>query len=254
MTREPVSVWAPASAAATAPTLDEAHVWRADVREMRPQIERFASLLRDDETRRVASLLVEDDRVRFILARGLLRLLLGAYLAVQPASLRFDTGPHGKPALTSAPDDLCFNLSHAGDHLLIAFAHQRAVGVDIEPVRSRRDPRLDHDKLAATFFAPEEQAALHGLADDARAAAFYVCWTRKEAYLKATGEGLLTPLNSFRVPLTPIAPLRPHLLPDSVAPQWALYDLPPIPSYAAALAVACDARPLARISCWQFQP
>ncbi len=254
MTSEPAPVWTPTLAAVPAPTLDEAHVWRADVRQMRSQLEQYTSLLSDDETRRATGLLVENDRVRFVLAHGLLRLLLGAYLALQPASLRFDTGPHGKPALTSAPDDLCFNLSHAGDQLLIAFARQRDVGVDIEPIRSRLDPQLDHDALAASFFAPQEQAALRGLTGDARAAAFYVCWTRKEAYLKATGEGLLAPLNAFRVPLTPIPPLRPHLMPDSVAPQWALHDLPPIPGYAAALVVACAARPPARISCWQFQP
>lgn len=252
MTSEPV--WTPASAAATAPTLDEAHVWRADVREMRPHLEQYASLLSADETRRAAGMLVEDDRVRFVLAHGLLRLLLGAYLAVQPADLRFGAGPHGKPALSSAPGSLFFNLSHAGDQLLIAFTSQCEVGVDIEPVRSRLDPQRDDDTLAASFFAPEEQAALRELAGDARAAAFYICWTRKEAYLKATGEGLLAPLHAFRVPLAPIPPLRPHLLPDSAAPQWALYDLPTIPGYAAALVVACAAHPPARISCWQFQP
>lgn len=220
-------------------TSGEVHVWRADLDRSRHVLGRFADLLAEDEMARSMRFRVEDDRLRYILARGLLRYLLGAYLEVKPEHLRFRAGQQGKPALAAPEGRIAFNVSHALNHILIAVACNREVGVDVEPIRSQPD----NDALAARFFSPQEFVALTALSGEDRIQAFYTCWTRKEAYLKASCVGLLAALNTFTVPLAQLT--RPYLIEDGSpqrAPQWALHDLAPIIGYATALVVACNPR------------
>jgi len=190
----------------------------------------------DDERERAARYRFERDRARYIVARGTLRAILGRYLGVAPADVRFMYGPHGKPALALEHDtDLSFNLSHAGGAALYAVTRGRRVGVDLEQVL----PDNTDLGVAARFFSPREVDMLRALPPQVRHEAFFRCWTRKEAYVKARGDGLSLDLTSFDVSLAPGEP--PALLatrPDPrEAARWSLHDVDAGPGYAAALAV-----------------
>ena len=230
-----------------------AHVWLADVEQLKPVIAEYATLLSDDERQRVEAFRRPDDRARLTLSRGLLRYLMGAYLRVNAAELRFDAGPHGKPALAFPSSALTFNVSHAHLRILIAFAWEREVGVDVEHVEYESAERL----AAADFFSVEERAALSMLPPEDRAEAFYRCWTRKEAYLKATGAGLSAPLDAFTLPLTPLPLGQPYPLTASSAQggrRWELHDLPPIEGYAASLVTAHGSHATTAITCMRYAP
>jgi 4'-phosphopantetheinyl transferase len=211
----------------------EVHVWRVRLDVPTAEVEGLRALLTPDEQARAARLLFEGDRRRIIAARGTLRMILGRYLDAPPDSLRFCYTSHGKPALAGEMESLCFNISHSADLALIAVARERAVGVDIERIR----PDVADEQLARRFFSPPEVAALLALPREDRQQGFFSCWTRKEAYIKARGEGLSIPLDQFQVSLAPGEP--PALLGvqgDDPA-RWSLYDLRPGPGYVAALAV-----------------
>jgi 4'-phosphopantetheinyl transferase len=204
-------------------------------------VDQFRSLLSADETARAARFLFEHLQHSFILARGALRILLGRYLNTAPADLAFTYGAKGKPAL-AGPASLQFNASHSGDLALFAFTMGCELGVDIEAVR----PMPDLEDVARRFFCADETAELMALSPGQRDQAFFLCWTRKEAYIKATGEGLSSPLDAFRVTLRPGDPARMvHLERDPIAAQaWTLHDLALDPRYAAALAYRDSPRPL----------
>lgn len=200
-------------------------------------IRAFTSDLDRDEAARSRRFHSSLHRERFVVAHGALRAILGSYLGVLPKAVSLETGRYGKPALTSrfrdAGEDLQFNLSHSGSLALVAVTYGRKAGVDLERIRAD----VDYEALAARFFAPAEQARLRELAGDARARSFFACWTRKEAYIKALGEGLAFPLDRFAVTVS--ADEEPRLL--DAAPgepeRWSLRDLAPGPGYAGALAV-----------------
>ncbi len=154
-------------------------------------------LLDDDERRRASRFVFERDRRRFTIAHAWVRILLGRCLAQTPESLRFVVGPYGKPAVAEAPIDLRFNLSHAGERAFVALALGRDVGVDIDEERP-----LDVLELANRFFAPAESAALRGMPPSEQTRAFFRCWTRKEAFIKALRLGLSFPLRQFEVSMT----------------------------------------------------
>lgn len=227
-------------------------IWLADVEQHALAIGRLEALLADAEWERVARYRHDRDRRRFVVVRGLLRALLGRYIGQPPRSLRFRYGPHGKPGLTpnggmvgphvdirlDRPDprlDLRFNVSHSRGRALFAFARGREVGVDLE----FRRPLPDADAIAGRFFSSGERAALAALPPEARADAFFSCWARKEAYIKGTGGGMITMLRTFDVSLAPGDPPALLAVPSdpSAVERWSLYDPPPIPGYAAALAV-----------------
>jgi 4'-phosphopantetheinyl transferase len=177
--------------------------------------------LTDDERDRSARLRWEQDRQRFIVAHGALRALLGRYLRTHPGDLRFVYNAFGKPELSPEfGGRLKFNLSHAADLALIAIAVDAAVGVDLEYIR--RQP--DYAEIARWFFSPAEVDDLNRVPSHLHAEAFLSYWTKKEAYVKARGEGLAIPLTSFSVP---------HL-----QGAWSLYSLQPAAGYVGALAVA----------------
>jgi 4'-phosphopantetheinyl transferase len=152
--------------------------------------------------------------------------------------LRFEYGARGKPALggdDSADSALTFNLSHSHGLAVYAVARGRDVGVDVERIR----PGREHDLLAARFFSPQEAAALRAMPDRLRLRAFYACWTRKEAFMKARGEGFALSLRRFSVSVDPDgAPVVDDVEGAPEEPlRWTLCDLEPGPGYAGALAV-----------------
>jgi 4'-phosphopantetheinyl transferase len=193
----------------------------------------FRSLLATDEVARASSFRFEHLRQRYTLAHGALRLLLGRYVCEKPSALRFVASRNGKPQL-QGEGTLRFNISHANGIALIGVTAACEIGVDVETI----GPRDDMLELAHGFFCPEEAEELMSVDPQDRCRAFYSCWTRKEAYVKATSDGLRTPLDSFRVSLRPAEPVRLlHINGSSDdAAQWTLQSVDHLPSCAAALA------------------
>ena len=211
---------------------DEVHVWSADLDRL-PEAE-LGEALSADERERARRFRFDRDRRRFTTARGLLRRLLGRYLGRDPAGLRFAYGPRGKPSLGEG-HGLRFNVSHSGGLALLAFAWDRELGVDVEEEREVREAA----DIARRYFSPREEEELRRLREDQRQAAFFRCWTRKEAFIKATGDGLSRPLDAFDVTLRPGEParlLRVAGEPEAESRFW-LEDLRPAPGFAGALAV-----------------
>jgi 4'-phosphopantetheinyl transferase len=225
------------------------HVWRASLDLSHWQIARFRDSLDDDERSRADRFYFSRDRERFIVARGVLRALLSRYLNRAPASLSFSYSIHGKPSLVSesGADKIRFNLSHSHGTALYAVTCGREIGVDLEFIRCD----LEAEQIAERFFSRREIVTLRALPLHLRKCAFFLCWTRKEAYIKARGEGLSMPLDQFDVSLIPGEPAT--LLstqPDTdEALRWSLRNLTPASGYAAALAAAGRDWTL---SCWQW--
>jgi 4'-phosphopantetheinyl transferase len=167
-----------------------------------------------------------EHRRQFIVCRGTLRKILSRYLELHPARIAFVYNHHGKPSLRDS--DLRFNVSHSGSWALQAVTRAGEVGVDIE----RMDPQFAAEQIPERFFSPREVAQLRALPADLQTAAFFRCWTRKEAYIKARGLGLALPLDSFDVSLGPDDP--PALLRG--ADGWSVRDLEAPPGHAAAVA------------------
>jgi 4'-phosphopantetheinyl transferase len=193
---------------------------------------RAAALLSADERERAARFHFARDARRFVLARGAVRAILAREVGLSAEALAFVYGPHGKPALAGGAEPR-FSVSHSEDLALVAVARGREVGVDLERVRRAYD-----DALAETAFSDLELAALRALPPEERAAAFHRGWTRKEAYLKARGEGFARPLGSFDVSLGREAPRLLATRPDARdAGRWSLADIDLGPGWAAALAL-----------------
>lgn len=173
-----------------APQLNEAvDVWRIDLDTLEPAVKSLERLLSPDEVKRADRFRFAQDRRRFVVARAVLRRLLGAYLGASPGSLRFAYGPHGKPRLADAhhaQGHVTFNLSHSRDLALVAVAGGCELGVDLEAVR----PLEEASAMARRIFSAAELAALAAMPEAERDMAFYRFWTRREAWVKALGTGL----------------------------------------------------------------
>jgi 4'-phosphopantetheinyl transferase len=228
---------------------DEVHVWRATLDQTPSQIQSFLRNLAADEQARAERFHFERDREHFIVARGVLRAILGGYLNRAPESLSFCYSSHGKPALAgeSDGDTIRFSVSHSHGVALYAVTRGREVGIDLERIRSD----VAVAEIAGRFFSRREVAMLRTLPTEVQRQAFFHCWTRKEAYIKARGEGLSLPLDQFDVSLAPGEPdAVPGTQPDpSEASRWSLQELTPGPSYVAALAVEGHGW---RLACWQW--
>jgi len=215
----------------------EVNIWRVALNQPIATMQRLWHTLHSDERQRAERFHFARDRTRFIVARGLLRAILSCYLDIDPGQIRFCYNQHGKPAL--APEHgamaLSFNVSHSHELALYAIVLCRAIGVDIEYVRAD----VAETAIAEQFFSPREVAMLRALPITARTMAFFNCWTRKEAYIKARGGGLSLPLDQFDVSLAPGAPTE--LLnvagDQSEHSRWTLQSLNPGQDYVAALAV-----------------
>jgi 4'-phosphopantetheinyl transferase len=187
-------------------------------------------LLGADERARAARFRFPRDRRRFVVRRARLRQLLGAWVGHAPEALVFTENSHGKPILADGPP---FSLSHSADMMMLAIG-DADVGCDIEWI----DPTLDWPPLAATFFTTSERAALAALPPEAARRAFFACWARKEAFVKALGLGLSWPLDAFDVSVS----ATPALL--SGGEGWAICEAPAIPGYATAIVAGDDTAPL----------
>ncbi|MDQ3652238.1 MAG: 4'-phosphopantetheinyl transferase superfamily protein [Acidobacteriota bacterium] len=222
---------------------NEVHVWRAALNTKESSIQSLRRTLSADERARAERFHFQNDRDHFIVARGLLRAILGRYLNVDPSQLCFSYSFYGKPSLAreSSGDDLSFNLSHAGELALYAITRGREIGIDVERIRAD----FANEQIAERFFSLREVAALRTLPKNIQPQGFFNCWTRKEAYIKARGEGLSLPLDQFEVSLVPGEPaalLRTSGSGDhQEASRWSLREVvAPAASYVAAVAVEGD--------------
>jgi 4'-phosphopantetheinyl transferase len=215
---------------------DEIHVWRVSLDEAVPCIGDFRGLLSEEEKCRADKFYFERDRERFIAGRGLLRVLLGRYLAMDPRQLDFDYNDYGKPEISHVHGDsaLRFNGSHSGALLMYAFARAREVGIDVEYIR----PIADAEQILERFCSEREKADFREVPENLKERAFLTCWTRKEAYLKARGDGLTRALDGFSVSLIPGQPatLMRGQVDSEDGTQWSLQELLPGNGYVAALA------------------
>jgi 4'-phosphopantetheinyl transferase len=227
----------------------EVHVWRASLVRADSQFAALTHLLSSEEHDRAGKFHFEADRKRCVLARGLLRLLLGRCLGQRPEQVQFQYNEFGKPILAGGlHPSVQFNVSHSGDLVLVALTRDRAVGVDVEYMRMD----MAMEEIAARFFSAAECSALATVTPALRSAVFFACWTRKEAYLKARGDGLSLPLAAFDVSLLPSDEVR--LLAtrhDSTdVHRWTLRSLEAGDGYQAALAVECGDW---KLKCWDWQ-
>jgi 4'-phosphopantetheinyl transferase len=221
------------------PTLpdNEVHVWRAGLELDPVKLPLLENLLSADERARASRFHFARDRKHFIAGRAILREILAVYLDRQPSNLEFCYGSSGKPSLgaSAEPKGLSFNLSHSHGLALYAVTRNREIGVDIEFVRSD----FPSEQVAERFFSPREISQLRLIADAMRREAFFNCWTRKEAYIKAIGDGLGFPLDRFDVSLAldePAALLNSEDDPQE-ASRWSLAKLDPGAGFVAAVAV-----------------
>lgn len=223
----------------------DVHLWRLALDPPAGSLEVFRSYLAEDELSRAQHYVFAHDRERFIAARGYLRAILARYIGCFPREVQFGYGVHGKPHLlasTMGVAALEFNLSHTRGLGLCAVARDRRVGVDVEQAR----PEVDILGIARSTFSADEHARLEALPPEQHVAAFYACWTRKEAYIKARGEGLSYPLDAFDVSFEPDEPVALLRSVEGQAEQqrWTLRAVDVGEGYAAALVVE---RPVTRL-------
>lgn len=229
---------------------DEVHVWLLALDQSPSRIQSLMAILSADEQNRANRFHFQRDRDHFIVARGTLRTILGRYLGKEPEALRFSYTYYGKPALEKEfeGESLRFNLSHSHGLALLAVTRDREIGVDIERVRAG----MADEQIAERFFSDKEVGVLRGLPRDLQDRAFFDCWTRKEAYIKARGEGLSMPLALFDVSLAPGEPAA--LIETRGEPleseRWSMRELIADPDFAAAIAVEGNDWSL---RCWRWQ-
>jgi 4'-phosphopantetheinyl transferase len=213
---------------------DEVHLWHTTLNDQ--LTESLKIVLSEDEISRANRFHFAKDRSHYIVARGLLRRLLAGYLGVRSAELQFLYAEKGKPYLKEIQQrSINFNLAHSHGMAIYAFSQGRELGVDLEFIRDD----LADEKIAERFFSPHEIKALRTVPAELRKQAFFNCWTRKEAYIKARGEGLSLPLDAFDVSLAPGEPaalLKNHKNAKEVS-RWSMQSIPVAPGYVSALVV-----------------
>jgi 4'-phosphopantetheinyl transferase len=215
------------------------HVWRVSLDQPDDKLDRFRRMLEPDELNRASRFHFEKHRHHFIVARGFLRSVVARYLEIRPEALRFSYGAYGKPGLASE-HVLRFNLSHSHEVALLAVAHDAELGVDVEHIRAD----FASEEIARRFFSRAEVEVFNALPKEEQVAAFFRCWTRKEAYIKAIGKGLSQALDAFDVTLAPdVEPALLRAEEDDVS-RWLLRNVDVGEGYAGALAVE---RPVAEV-------
>ncbi|MEH2060109.1 MAG: 4'-phosphopantetheinyl transferase HetI [Nostoc sp.] len=216
---------------------DEIHVWRIELDQTEAQLQHLTTTLSSDEMARAERFYFPKHRQHFIAGRGILRTILGRYLDIKPSEVQFNYQHRGKPVL--ADSGLAFNLSHSQGLGLCAVNCTRQIGVDLEYIR----PMSDLEALAKRFFLPREYEILRSLSPNQQQEVFFRYWTCKEAYLKATGDGL-SQLEQIEVSLTPTEPAKLQITED-----WSLFELVPANNYVAAVAVENFGW---NLKCWQY--
>ena len=248
MSTAPDRLWLPPPTDLMLPS-DEVHVWRASLDLPASCVQDLQHSLTADELSRAERFCFQKDRQHFVVTRGLLREIVSRYLDVEPGQVRFRYSDYGKPSLAPTSDQtaLSFNLARSDRLALYAITRGREIGVDLERIR----PVPETEQIAERFFSAHENAAFRTLPAEQKQEAFFTCWTRKEAYIKARGEGLSLPLDQFDVSLVPGEPtilLRTRGKPQEPS-RWSVRELMPGPGYVAALAAEGH---YWRLACWQF--
>ncbi len=215
------------------------HVWRTSLDQPFQSLERFRRMLEPDELNRASRFHFEKHRQHFIVARGFLRSVLGRYLKMHPEALRFSYGAYGKPALASE-HVLRFNLSHSHEVALLAVTLNVDLGVDVEHIRAD----FASEEIARRFFSRAEVEVFNALSQEERVEAFFRCWTRKEAYIKAIGKGLSQALDAFDVTLAPGVQAALLRADEDNVERWWMSNVEVGEGYAGALAVE---RPVAEV-------
>ncbi|OFW21539.1 MAG: hypothetical protein A3H97_09740 [Acidobacteria bacterium RIFCSPLOWO2_02_FULL_65_29] len=215
-----------------APELEdgEVHLWRAFLDSEQISLREFEAVLADDERERASRFVFPRDRDRFIRGRGILRAILGQYTQRPAAAVQFVYDPQGKPRLRLGESDppIRFNLAHSQGLAVYAFSRGREIGTDVEALRSD----VPGEGVAEQFFSSRELAEFRCLPPELRVEGFFLCWTRKEAYLKALGTGLTVPTGAFDVSLTPG---MPETLQSADGSRWTLRSFRPGDGYAGAV-------------------
>jgi len=223
----------------TFPTLttNQVHIWRASLKQNKEEVAQLLNLLNIQEKNRGSKFIAEQARNNFIVARGILRCLLAKYLRVKPQDLVFTQNQYGKLYLDSST--LQFNLSHSHDFALFAFTLEHPIGVDIEFIRDN----FDHVSIAERFFSKKENTDLLALPPKEQLHAFFNCWSRKEAFIKAIGKGIFFALDKFSVEISnkQEGPLQLQITdPEFNADNWSLEALNPADGYVGAFATSCQ--------------
>ncbi|MDK2411042.1 4'-phosphopantetheinyl transferase superfamily protein [Aphanizomenon sp. PH219] len=221
--------------------LNDVHIWRINLNSDELQLQFFRETLSSDEIARAERFYFPEHRQRFMAGRGTLRAILGQYLDIAPKQVEFEYQPRGKPLLAAkfADQGLLFNLSHSQDLALLGISYQNQIGVDLEYIRTMSDL----EGLAKRFFSAREYQYLRLLSPAQQQQIFFRYWTCKEAYLKATGDGLVQ-LEEIEIDLTPNQPSK--LL---VSGDWSLRELTPADNFAAAVVVAGSN---INLHCWEY--
>ena len=221
----------------------EVYVWRIELDCAATSAAALRATLSLEEKQKAARFRSLELCERWTVARGALRCILAAYARCEASTLVFRAGSHGKPALAWPLEHISFNLSHTGGLALVAIAGNGLVGIDAETVRSE----IEVEDLSHRFFAPAEATEILALSSDARRAAFFACWTRKEAFVKALGGGLSVPLDRFQVSVRSDQPARLLWVDGERSDRWSLLDLSE-PGVAAALVVEGPVMVLQRVN------
>ncbi|MCB9422359.1 MAG: 4'-phosphopantetheinyl transferase superfamily protein [Ardenticatenaceae bacterium] len=221
------------------------HIWRVPQDVDEAALARYWPILAADEQARANRFHFARDKNRYVVARAVLRLLIGRYLSRPPEQISFTYSEYDKPSIPG--QRLQFNVSHSGGLALIAFCLDAEVGIDVEQKR----PLIDADQIAERFFSAAEVAVFKSLPQEQRVEAFFNCWTRKEAYIKAIGEGLSCPLDVFDVTLAPGEPawLLRIRGSEAAAAEWSLFSLEPAEGFGAAVAIPGRNW---QLSCWDW--
>lgn len=231
------------------PLPQEAHVWQIGIWHFAQP--RWQQLLNDDERRRAATLADWEKRAHFVLGRAVLRRVLAGYLDMRAPDIDLCCNAHGKPGLATKQTSYSvqFNLSHSGEFVVLGVTGGPRVGVDVE--RVRHDVAVS--RIADRFFAPSERNALRSFPEPTRTEAFFACWTRKEAYVKAIGDGLAHSLRNFAVPVDVPPASRPNWMtvrPENPRWPWSFWSFVPAPGYVGCVAVEGGA---VSIKWWEYR-
>jgi len=212
---------------------NQVDIWRLSLDLMPDSVKSDLSSLSADEVERSASFKFDKDKHSYIVSHMLMRNVLSRYVKIEPAEIVFETNPHGKPFIKDSGLD--FNISHSGEWVLLAATSSGKIGIDIERIRQG----ISSHVIARQYFSPGEIKELQALpVEEDRVAAFFVGWSRKEAYIKAHGLGLALPLESFDVSFSENPPLLRATRPDAEeAKKWALRSVEVDPAYKAAVAI-----------------
>jgi len=224
---------------------DHIDVWLCDLKQLSGDINNFYTILSEDERERADKLKVEDKKQQYIITRGALRQRLGLLTDIEPEDFVFKILEHGKPVLANNRQcaDITFNVSHSNDLALIAIAQKQTIGIDIEKINHASD----HQALMTRFFSKDEQSEFQTVPDANMAKAFCACWTRKEAFIKAVGDGVSYGLDKFDVTVDPdkqTPEINLHKLSEET---WSAVNLPINNEYMACLVSNRDSF---NVRCW----